>query len=150
MSTSQSHPSSDGGSNIVYWIVGGVVVVLIVIGLIAYNSQESDQQAQAKAQELTQKFEQAGLPVPADQDIIIRSLGDDGGAVCENPANALGSAMLNDQLSNGAAFVGRRPVVADRRVVLGELLILETYCPDELQEFRDQFDDFKYDDTIKE
>ena len=59
-------------------------------------------------------------------------------------------AILHDQISNGADFVGRRPVIVDNRVIAGEALILETYCPDELQEFRDKFDDLKFDDTIKE
>ncbi|HKP21276.1 MAG TPA: hypothetical protein VJT68_07150 [Thermoleophilaceae bacterium] len=134
----------------IYWFVGLVVVVLAVIGLITYSGEKKDQEAQAKAEELTQKFEQAGLPVPEDQDIIVRSLGNDGGNVCDNPANALGRAVLNDQITNGASFVGRRPVIIDRRILLGEALILETYCPDELQEFRDKFDDYKVDDTIKD
>jgi hypothetical protein len=89
------------------------------------------------------------LRVPEDQDIIVRSLGTDGGAVCDNPANALGKATLNDVIANGADFVGRRPVIIDRRILLGEALILETYCPDKLQDYRDKIDDFKVDDTIE-
>jgi hypothetical protein len=142
--------ASDGGLGVIYWIIGGVVVVLAVIGLIAYSGEKKDQEAQAKAQQLTQKFERAGLPVPEDQDIIVRSLGTDGGAVCENPANALGKAVFNDLLTNGADFVGRRPVIIDRRILLGEALILETYCPDELPDYRDKIDDLKSDDTIDE
>jgi hypothetical protein len=134
----------------VYWILGGVILALVVIGLITYSGQKRDQEAQAKAAQLTQKFERAGLPVPRDQDIIVRSLGTDGGAVCDNPANALGRALFNDQLSNGADFVGRRPVIADRRILVGEALILDTYCPEKLQEFRDKVDDYKVDDTIEE
>jgi hypothetical protein len=143
-------PESDGGLGVIYWIIGGVVVVLAVIGLIAYSGEKKDQEAQAKAQQLTQKFERAGLPVPEDQDIIVRSLGTDGGAVCENPANALGKAVLNDMLTNGADFVGRRPVIVDRRILLGEALILDTYCPDELPDYREKIDDLKSDDTIEE
>lgn len=142
--------SDDNGSNLVYWIVGGVVLALVVIGLITYNSHNDDQAAQAKAQQLTQKFEQAGLPVPADQDIIVKSLGTDGGAVCDNPADALGRALFNSQLTNGAAFVGQRPIIADRRVLVGEALILQTYCPEKLQEFRDELGDYKVDDTIEQ
>lgn len=134
----------------IYWFVGLVVVVLTVIGLITYSGEKKDQQAQDKAQELTQKLEQAGLRVPEDQDIIVRSLGSDGGNVCDNPASALGRAVLFDQLANGASFVGRRPVIVDRDLIRGEALILETYCPDKLDEFRDKFDDLKFDDTIKE
>ena len=124
-------------------------MVLAVIGLIAYSGEKKDQEAQDKAQQLTQKFER-GLPVPEDQDIIVRSLGTDGGAVCENPANALGKAVLNDMLTNGADFVGRRPVIVDRRILLGEALILDTYCPDELPDYREKIDDLKSDDTIEE
>ncbi len=142
--------SDDRFMRTTWWILGGVLIALVVIGLITYSGQKRDEQAQAKAAELTQKFERAGLPVPADQDIIVRSLGNDGGAVCDNPANALGRALLNDQIVNGASFVGRRPLIADRRVILGGALILDTYCPEELQEFRDKFDDYKVDDTIED
>ena len=143
-------PQETGGpTSRMYWIVGALVVLLAIAGLFVFNSKESSEQAVAKAQELTAKFEQAGLRVPEDQDILIRTLGDDGGAVCDNPADALGRALLLDQLSNGASFVGRRPVIADRRAVLGQALIMETYCPDELDEFRENFDDLKYDDVIK-
>jgi hypothetical protein len=138
-----------GGNRTMYWIVGGVLVILVVIGFFTYSAQERNEESQALAAELTQKFEAAGLRTPQDQDIIVRTLGDDGGAVCDNPADALGRALLLDQLSNGASFVGRRPVIADRRAVLGQALIMETYCPGELQEFRQNFDDLRYDDLIK-
>jgi hypothetical protein len=87
--------------------------------------------------------------VPENQDTIVRSLGTDGGAVCANPANALGIAIQNDMLTNGADFVGRRPVIVDRRIVLGEALILETYCPEKLEEYRERIDELKYDDIIE-
>ena len=64
-------------------------------------------------------------------------------------ANALGEAIQNDMLTNGADFVGRRPVIVDRRLVVGEALILETYCPDKLDQYQDKIDELKYDDTIE-
>jgi hypothetical protein len=134
----------------IYWALGGVVAVLAVIGLVAWNTENKNEEAQQKAEQLSQKFEQAGLPVPKDLDIFIRTLGDDGGAVCDNPGDALGKAALYDQISNGADFVGRRPVIIDRRVVLGELLILQTYCPDKLEDYRNIIDDLKTDNTIKD
>ena len=88
--------------------------------------------------------------MPVDQDILVRSLGSDGGAVCDNPANALGRATLLDQMTNGADFVGRRPVIVDPRILVGEALILQIYCPEELQEFKDKIDDLKTDDVIKD
>jgi hypothetical protein len=140
---------SEDRNRTVYWVIGAVVVVLAVVGLITYSGKNDDQQAQAKAQELTQKFRRAGLPVPQDQDIITRSLGTDGGAVCDNPASALGKAVLNDQLTNGAAFAGRRVIIIDKRIVLGEALILQTYCPEKLKPYQDQISQFKTDDTLK-
>ena len=132
-----------------YIIIGAVLVVLCVIGLILYDAAQDNQEAQAKADQLVQAFEQAGLPVPSDTDQIVATLGDDGGAVCANPANALGKAMLADQITNGASFVGRRPVIFDRRFVVGEALILQIYCPDELPDYQERIDELKYDDTIK-
>jgi hypothetical protein len=141
---------SDTGDRIMYWIIAGVLVLLAIIGVITYSSNREDEQARQLAAELTQKLEAAGLPTPADQNIFVRSFGTDGGAVCDNPANALGRALLFDNLTNGASFVGRRPVIADSRVVRGELLILDTYCPEAVQEYRDKFDDLKTDDVIND
>ena len=134
----------------IYWVVGAAVVVVAVIGLIVYNTQQNNEEAQQKAEELAQKFEAAGLPVPEDLDALVNTLGTDGGAVCDDPDAALRKAILYDLLTNGASFVGRRPVIFDRRFVRGELLILETYCPDELDAFRDTIDDLKVDDTIRD
>jgi hypothetical protein len=131
-----------------YWACGIVAVVLAIVGLFTYSGQKQSEEATAKAQELSQAFEQAGLRVPQDLTIITRSLGTDGGAVCDNPANALGRAILFDQLVNGASFVGRRPVIADTDVLKGELLILNTYCPEKAQQYKEKTQDLKTDDTI--
>lgn len=139
----------DSGRRIAYWIVGSVVVILCIVGLFTYRSGQEDQRAADLAGELTQKIESAGFVAP-DQDIIVRSLGDDGGAVCEDPADALRTAILHDLVANGASFVGRRPVIADRRIIAGQALILETYCPEELEKFRAKFDDLKFDDTLND
>ena len=135
-----------------YWIIGGVVVVLCVAGLIAYTGEKETERAEQKAQELTQKLEQAGLRAP-DQDILVRTLGDDGGAVCEAAEDAdggLAKARLHDLLANGASHVGRRAVIADDRVVLGGVLIVETYCPEEIDKVREAIEDLEFDDVIED
>ena len=134
----------------IYWVLGAILIILAIIGLISYSGEKKDQESQQKAAELSAKFRAAGLPVPYDQDIFIRTLGDDGGPVCDDPGGALRKALLSDQLFNGADFVGRRPVIVDPRIVQGELLILETYCPDELEKVRDDLEDLKTDDVIKD
>ena len=60
-------------------------------------------------------------------------------------ADATGSTRT----CNGASHVGQRPVIVDRRLIQGQLLIMETYCPDELDTFRDEVEDLKFDDVIK-
>src|SRR5262249_7756164 len=107
-----------------YWTIGAVVVVLVIIGLITWHTGKANQEAQAKAQQLTAAFQKAGLTVPVKQESITAALGTDGGPVCDNPGNALGKAVLFDQFTNGASQVGRRPVIVDRRLILGEALIL--------------------------
>jgi hypothetical protein len=129
-------------------VLGAVLLLLAVIGLITYSSNERTAEAEQKAAELTQKFEAAGLRAPESDDVFIRQFGTDGGNVCDNPGDALGKATLFSMLTNGASHVGQRPVIVDRRLIEGQVLIMETYCPDELQDFRDDFQDLKFDDVI--
>lgn len=133
-----------------YWVLGAILIILAIIGLITYSGEKKDQESQQKAAELIEKFRTAGFPVPEDDDIIIKTLGDDGGPVCDDPGGSLRKAVLFDQLANGASHVGRRPVIADPRIVQGQILIMETYCPDELENVRDDLEDLKTDDTIKD
>jgi hypothetical protein len=153
MSAATSQPETPrraaGEQRVMYFIVASVVVVLAVLGLILYDSAQDDQDAQAKADQLVQEFEAAGLPVPEDTDQIVATLGTDGGAVCANPANALGKAVLHDSLTNGASFVGRRAVIIDSRILQGEALILQIYCPDEAAAYQEKIDALKTDDVIK-
>jgi hypothetical protein len=147
--TATASPSTgEHDHRFLYWACGIVAVVLAIVGLFTYSGQQQSEEATAKAEQLTQAFQQAGLRVPADQSIITRSLGTDGGAVCDNPGNALGRALLFDQLVNGASHVGRRPVIADPQVLRGELLILQVYCPEKVQQYREKTQNLKTDDTI--
>ena len=82
-----------------------------------------------------------------DVGVVPRVLGDDGGATCEDPNDALSRSVLLAQLSNGASGPGARPVIADSRVFRGQLLIIEIYCPDELDEFQAYVEDLKTDDV---
>ena len=120
--------------------------VLLIAGLITFRAAKESNNAQQKAAELSAALEQAGAHVP-DQDQIVRVLGDDGGATCENPNDALSRAILYSQLANGAAGPGSRPVIVDNRVLKGQLLIVQIYCPDELKDFQELVDDLETDDV---
>ena len=67
--------------------------------------------------------------------------------MCDDPNGALSRATLLAQLTNGASGPGIRPVIADSRVVQGQLLIIKVYCPDELEEFQTFVDSLNLDTT---
>jgi hypothetical protein len=147
----QPAPTARGRDNRwLYWGIIAVLVVLVVFGVLHYKTESTNAEAQQKAQQLTQQFQKAGLPVPADVKTITESLGTDGGAVCDNPANALGKATLYSLLTNGASFVGSRPVIVDRKILLGEGLILQTYCPEKLKPYQDLLLKLKTGDVVKQ
>lgn len=133
--------------NVIYIVIAVVVAALMVIGLFTYSSAKSTQEAEDKADELIAAIEDAGATAPS-KDQIVRVLGDDGGATCADPNESLTKAILLSQLANGAAGPGARPVIADSRVVKGQLLIIQVYCPDELEDFQKFVDDLKTDDVL--
>jgi hypothetical protein len=140
---SQTSSSTVGPSRsarvISYGVFAAAFVILVVVGLLLFNSGKSSQDAEAKANQLIGQLNQFGLQAPS-QENIVRVLGDDGGAVCANPNNALTRAALAAQLVNGAGGPGTRPVIADTRFLQGELAIISVYCPEQLQEFQEYKD----------
>jgi len=122
----------------IHRVTAAAIVVLAAVGLLVYSEARHNRQAVQKAVQLEQRFKQAGLTVPVSRDDIVRSLGTDGGAVCANPSNALGNAMLYDVITNGADFAGRRAVIVARRILLGEYLVLETYCREKAKAYQNK------------
>jgi hypothetical protein len=133
--TSDTVGPSRAGRFVVYGLLAVVVVTLAVTGLVIYQSGKDSRDADAKADQLVAQLQEFGLRTPS-KETIVRVLGDDGGAVCANPNNALTKAALAAQLVNGAGGPGTRPVLADTRFLQGELAIISVYCPDQLQEFQ--------------
>ena len=132
----------------VLYVVSVVLLVAFMVGgLLTFRSAKSTREAEAKADQLIAALEAQGARTPSREQII-RVLGDDGGAVCANPNEALNRAILFDEMSNGAAGPGMRPVIADNKVVHGELLIIQVYCPDQLAEFQKLVNDLKLNDNV--
>lgn len=126
----------DPKRRVVYAVALGLLVVLALVAVLTFHSARTTAQAQDKADQLIAALEDAGVRPPS-QEQVVRVLGEDGGAACEDPGNALRKANLFAQLTNGASGPGTRPVLADTRAVRGELLIVSIYCPEELQELED-------------
>ena len=131
---------------IVYIVSAVLVGVLMVIGLFTFSSARSTREAEDKADQLIAAIEEAGATPPSSEQIV-RVLGDDGGATCTDPNESLTRAVLLSQLANGASGPGARPVIADSRAVRGQLLIIEIYCPEELEDFRKFVEDLETDDV---
>ncbi|MFF8771473.1 hypothetical protein [Kitasatospora sp. NPDC015120] len=133
------------------WIYLGAIVLLVamlVTGLLTYSQLHETNEANRKAQQLSEALAAAGYPVPS-QDQIVHTLGEDGGAVCDDPAGALQQAQWKYGMSTGAAGPGQRPVLSDREVVLAETIVLSVYCPDKLAAIKDKIDDLKLEDTVR-
>ncbi|MGW4897742.1 hypothetical protein ACWEQL_36680 [Kitasatospora sp. NPDC004240] len=134
------------------WIYVGAIVLLVgmlITGLLTYTQLHGTDQANRKAQQLSDTLRAAGYPVP-EQSQIVRTLGEDGGAVCEDPASALRQAQWKYGMSNGASGPGQRPVLSDREVVYAEAIVLSVYCPDELAAVQDRIDDLNLQDTVRD
>ncbi|MBA2956253.1 hypothetical protein GON03_18085 [Nocardioides sp. MAH-18] len=131
----------------IYWTAAALLVLLIVISLFTFDAARSTVQAQDKAGQLIAALEKTGARTPSE-DQVVRVLGSDGGAICEDPGEALRRATLYGMLTNGAAGPGQRPVIADKRVVEFQLLVVQIYCPDELDDFRDAVDDLDLDEGV--
>jgi len=133
--------------SVLYIVVTVVLVVLAVWAVIAFASARESQRAEEKADELIQVLEDAGATATPRPEVIARVLGDDGGAVCANPNQALNRATLYGLLTNGSGGPGVRPILADNTVFRGQLAIIEVYCPDELEDFEQFIDSLETTDS---
>ncbi|MFF2503622.1 hypothetical protein ACFVTY_09665 [Streptomyces sp. NPDC058067] len=125
-----------------------LLLALVVIGLIQYDGVKTTNEAHKKAHQLSDALVAAGYSAP-DTGGIVRTLGTDGGNVCDDPATALKSSLWKINLSNGSSGPGQRPVISDRRVVEAEALVLGVYCPDKLDRIQDRLDALRTDDTVR-
>ena len=127
---------------ILYSAIGVLLVVLAAIGMATWRGAQESRAAQEKADRLIAALSELGATAP-DRDQIVRVLGTDGGRVCADPSGALNRAAQLGGMSNGAGGPGSRPIVADSRIVQGELAIITIYCPGELSEFQEFVDDLR-------
>jgi len=131
-------------------VIALALVVLAVAGLFLYKQGKDNQLARTRADQVVALFRSHGLTVPVDHKTLIAVLGTDGGPVCDSPAGALTKALQDQQLSNGAATVGSRPSPASRRVVTGEELVIQVYCPQKLPAFKKYIDARRYYHVIRD
>ncbi len=141
MST-QTESSTKRSRSVIYIVAMILLVLFAVVALMSFRSARETQQSLTKADQLIAAIESAGGTAPSREQIA-RVLGDDGGAVCANPNDALSRATFLSQLTNGATGPGNRPVISNARIAIGEVAIIKVYCPDQLAEFQQFIDDLK-------
>ncbi|AHK27320.1 hypothetical protein OPAG_07613 [Rhodococcus opacus PD630] len=127
---------------ILYSVLSVAFVGLLVWGLVAFDQHKQSAEAVAKATELSERFQRAGLG-SLDVDATARVLGTDGAAACTDPDNALKTGVLDQQLVSGAAGPGQRPILATGNLVEGERQVIAVYCPDRSAEFESAVADLK-------
>ncbi|MFL6120134.1 hypothetical protein [Actinophytocola sp.] len=127
------------------WVILAVLVALAIAGIVTYRWAQRNAEADRKADQLTTELRAAGLRVPASHDTITNVLGADGGVICADPASAMRKAIVDTQLVNGAASVGQRPIIGEVDLVTGTVTVLEVYCPDKVDAFRDMVADYQLD-----
>jgi hypothetical protein len=133
----------------VYWVAIGLLAALVVIGLATFRGARETQAANDKADEFLAVLAEAGVDPLPSREQVVGVLGEDGGATCADPADALAQATLHSQLTNGATGPGQRPVVVDSRLVRGQLAVMSVYCPDQLEAVRAYLDDLETDDVVR-
>ena len=141
MST-QTESSTKRSRSVIYIVSMILLVLFAVVALLNFRSARETQQSLTKADELIAAIESAGGTAPSREQIA-RVLGDDGGAVCANPNDALSRATFLSQLTNGTTGPGNRPVIANARIAIGQVAIIKVYCPEERAEFQEFIDDLK-------
>ena len=117
------------------WAVALVIVAFAIAVLATYSPGPSNAAAVTKANRVITLFRVHGLRPPVDRAGVVSLLGNNGGPVCAAPDSALNQSLQDQQLANGAANVGARPVRVDHRYLAGELLVLQVYCPQKAPAF---------------
>jgi hypothetical protein len=113
----------------IYWAVGGVLGVLLVVALFTWTYNKATAEAVAKANQVISAYESAGLPTPKSAERVAQVLGNDGGEVCQVAGSDYLQGYVKTRLGVGGEFYFR-PIIVDGRALEGAALVVQTYCPE--------------------
>ena len=108
------------------------------------GSDSDSDRATELADQLNQNLADAGLP-SLDTETATTLYGTDGGVACENVGELQFDLSLA-QFGNNSGNLRR--VVMDPSLFDFDQAVIETYCPDKIDEFRDVVDDLDTEETI--
>ncbi|EGD53927.1 hypothetical protein [Gordonia neofelifaecis] len=127
----------------IYWTVGGVLAVLLIVMVTAWDYNRDNDAAVAKAERLISAYQANGLSTPLDADQVAAVLGEDGGTVCATAGSKAALGQLKTQIGIGGEFYVR-PILLKENVFEGLRLIVQVYCPDNLSTVQDFIAEQRY------
>lgn len=108
------------------------------------SSDPDSDEAKELAGQLNEALAEAGLP-EVDTATATALYGTDGGVSCEN-VDELQQQLSLSQFGNNALHLRR--VVLDPSIVAYDIAVIETYCPDQADDLKGEFDDLDTETTI--
>jgi hypothetical protein len=128
---------------VIYWTAVALLAVGVVVALLTWRENRETAEASDKAAQLTAALADAGAERVPPPERIAAVLGTDGGIVCADPGSALANAALFAGLSTASGGTGQRVGIASSDAVQAELLVVEVYCPDALDDLQAAIDDLR-------
>lgn len=113
----------------IYWTVGGVMAVLLVVMMVTWDYHRDNAEALAKADRLISEFHAEGLATPLTAKQVAAALGDDGGTVCAATSSEAALGNLKTQIQVGGEFY-QRPIILPENTFAGMRIIVDVYCPE--------------------
>ncbi|MFW0789457.1 hypothetical protein [Gordonia sp. CPCC 205333] len=127
----------------IYWTVGAVMTVLLMVMLVTWNYSRDNAAALAKADRLVIAYQAEGLATPMSASQVARVLGEDGGVVCSTAGSKAALGHLKTQIGIGGEFYVR-PIILPENTFDGLRLIVGIYCPQNLATVREFIADQHY------
>jgi hypothetical protein len=131
------------------WIGLAIIgAVLLIVMYVTWNWNRDSTQAKAKAAELIQRYDAAGIATPLDADQVAKVYGTDGGTICMIGDHRTLQGYLKANIGVGGAFY-LRATDLDRNAVKGALITASVYCPEQLDKLEDFVSDLKLRDVVR-
>lgn len=129
------------------WVVAIVIIALLCgLAVLIWKRPLRNARAREKAEELHDRAEALGFPVP-DVKTLVSLYGVDGGATAETANSDIARAMLASSIGRSGE-VNQRPNIIDPRLLEFEYLVLQVYRPEVAEKYKDFIDSLKLEETI--
>ena len=127
-------------------IAAALVLAVMFSGCQGSPAKDPDSpEALSKAQQLQEKLEEAGLPVP-DTDTLVKLYGTNGGVACMYSDSDFQTYYNLVHFGN----TGRRPNYVDSSAIAYDLAVIEDYCPEKLDAYREAVEEWDTEQVIPE